>query len=126
MNLTELSIEHHEQMEESGFYDNDRNLGELLMLCVTELAEAMQADRRNKINPDLGEFETWADHSNLKAGGWAHCYENTIKDYLPQELAGAILRILDICAYLEIDIQKFVDLEREYLKLRKKKHGKKY
>jgi len=124
--LTELSKEIHETMKSKGFYDKPRCLGKSLMLCVTELAEAMQADREGSVNPEVEEFEAWVTSQELKGPGWALCYEQEIKDTLPQELAGAIVRILDLCAYLEIDIQKFVDLEMKYNKLRPHKHGKKY
>lgn len=124
MNLTELSKEIHENAKDKGFYNGKRNFGELLMLCVTELADAMQADRKGRDYPnqnlDAYEFD------DIDENIFMHVYESCIKDTIPQELAGALIRILDLCAYLEIDIQKFIDLEMRYNKLRPHKHGRKY
>ena len=39
MNLTELSKEIHQDNKEKGFWDEERNIGEMLMLIVSELGE---------------------------------------------------------------------------------------
>ena len=45
MSLGELSKFCHSIAKEKGFWDKERNMGEALMLIVTELAEAMEAYR---------------------------------------------------------------------------------
>lgn len=37
----------------NGYMKKDRNLGEMLMLCVSELAEALEGHRRNKMDDHL-------------------------------------------------------------------------
>ena len=68
--------------------DPNKNIGELLMLIVSELGEALEAHRS-------GNF-----YSNLKAPDypspqWASCFEI--------ELSGVFIRLFDLCAYLGID-----------------------
>lgn len=124
MNLTELSKIHHEQMKKAGFYDKPRNFGELLMLCVTELGEALQAHRKGQPMPIPEYFKKRIEGKTDKL--YTEMYEAIIKDTVPQELVGALLRILDLCAYLKIDVQAFTDLEMGFNKLRPHKHGEKY
>ena len=50
MNYEKLSLKEwcdlcHSIAKEKGFWDKERNIGEALMLIVTELAEAMEAHR---------------------------------------------------------------------------------
>ena len=44
--LNELATVCHGIAREKGFWDEERNIGEALMLIVTELAEAMEAHRK--------------------------------------------------------------------------------
>ena len=45
--INELSQEIHKNAKDKGFYDNvEKNTGELLMLAVSELSEAFEADRK--------------------------------------------------------------------------------
>lgn len=122
MNLTELSKVHHEQMKRSGFYNEPPDFCKQIALLHSEVSEALQADRisRTCTNEFAAHF---AEHNDKP---FKVIYEAQIKDTLPQELAGIILRTLDIAASRKIDIQKFIDLEMRYNKLRDKKHGKKY
>ena len=45
MNVAEIVKEIHETNKSKGFWDKDRNIGELLMLTVSELSEALEAHR---------------------------------------------------------------------------------
>lgn len=53
-------------------------------------------------------------------------FESHIKDTVEDELSDAIIRILDLCGWLNIDIQRHVDLKMQYNAGREKMHGKKY
>ena len=96
MELNELSKLAHKTAVEKGFYDHERPITELVMLIVTELAEAVEADRK----------DNW---SNFK-----------------EEIADTYIRLGDMCAYLNIDIENEINKKMEYNKTRPKKHGKKY
>lgn len=47
-NLNKLSKEIHAENVDRGFYDEKRELGTLLMLVVSELSEALEADRKKR------------------------------------------------------------------------------
>jgi NTP pyrophosphatase (non-canonical NTP hydrolase) len=49
-----------------------------------------------------------------------------IKDTVEDELADVIIRTLDLCGYLGIDIEKHVELKMRYNESREYKHGKNY
>ena len=119
--LNKLRDEIHEYAISKGFWDNQRETGTLLMLCVSELAEAMEADRKDRY-ADLELIEK--DKEDFIDFKWS--FENSIKDTFEDELADTIIRILDLCGAKGIDIEKHNELKMRYNKTREKMHGKKY
>ena len=60
INIAQLAREIHTRNVEAGWWTNletgeplKRNVGEILMLCVTELAEAMEGHRKNRMDDKL-------------------------------------------------------------------------
>lgn len=92
--LNELSRLCHAIAVEKGFWEKERNIGEALMLIVTELAEAMEAHRIQ-------------DEANFK-----------------EELADSFIRLLDLCGGLGIDIEEEITRKSSKNKNRPYKHGK--
>ncbi len=92
--LRELTKLCYETAKEKGFWDKERNIGEALMLIVTELAEAMEAHRVQ-------------DNENFK-----------------EELADTLIRLFDLCGGLNIDIQAEIEKKAAKNKSRPYKHGK--
>lgn len=92
-------------------YDKPADVPKLLMLCVSELAEAMEGDRKNLMDDHLPD-----------------------RKMLEVELADALIRIFDMCGGLNLDIGGAVaekllyNATREDHKLdnRKSETGKKY
>lgn len=88
-----------------------RNVGELLMLCTSELAEAMEGHRKNLADDKL-------PHRSM----------------FEVELADTVIRILDICAGFGLDLEGAYQEKMAYnavradhqLEARKGVHGKKY
>lgn len=83
-----------------------RNIGEALMLCVTELSEALEIFRKHELSAE----------SNVLPG---HCH-------FTEELADTIIRLLDIAGGLELSIGETLMKKLEYNKTRPHKHGKKF
>ena len=92
--LNELAEICHSVAVEKGFWDKPRNMGEALMLIVTELSEAMEAHRLQ-------------DQDNFK-----------------EEIADSFIRLLDLCGGLGIDIEEEIEKKSQKNRNRPYKHGK--
>ncbi len=92
--LNELSELCHSIAREKGFWEGERNIGEMLMLVVTELAEAMESYRRQE------------------------------KENFKEEIADTFIRLLDLSGGLEIDIEAEIERKCQKNKTRPYKHGK--
>ena len=104
MNLMKFADEVHGLAREKGWYDKPKTDLESLMLIVSEISEA-------------------AEH--IRAGTQDyHVQPNGKPDGLAVELADAVIRILDYCAYKDIDLYTAMMTKHEYNKTRPYKHGK--
>lgn len=92
--LNELARICHSIAVSKGFWDEKRNIGEALMLIVTELAEAMESYRVQ-------------NQENFK-----------------EEIADTFIRLLDLCGGLDIDIEVEIEKKSNKNKARPYKHGK--
>lgn len=84
----------HKIARQKGFWDSKRNTGEMLMLIVTELSEAMEAHRVQ-------------DRENFN-----------------EEIADTFIRLFDLCGGLKVDIEKEIHKKMKRNKKRPYKHGK--
>lgn len=119
--LNGLSVEIHEIAKSKGFWDKPAETGTLLMLCVSELGEALEADRKEK-HADVNSFLA----ERMATDNYTSSFEHNIKDTFEDELADTVIRILDICASRSIDIDYFIRKKMEYNSTRPMMHGKKY
>ncbi len=80
--------------------NQNRNIGEILMLIVSELSEALEVHRNNK-------FANMIDFNIVRTEEWTRLnsklFENHIKDTFEDELADVFIRLFDLCGYLKID-----------------------
>lgn len=122
--LKELSATIFEGMVKRGFWEEERNVGELLMLVTSELAEALEADRDDY----RADKEAYVDILNAQRSDELvkEAFEEYIKDSFEDEIADAIIRLLDISAGLNIDIGFHIREKLRYNETRAYKHGKKY
>ena len=114
--LNELSKKIHQDNVERGFYDEQREVGTNLMLVVSELGEAIEADRKCK-------------HANLEAYELAPTeisFKTYIKDTFEDEIADTFIRLFDLCGLYGIDIEKHIETKLAYNRTRGYKHGKAY
>jgi len=87
--------------------DQNRNIGELLMLIVSELGEAINAHRKNK----FAEMEKFLKHSSDNkemSPEWVVCFCLFIKDTFEDELADVFIRLFDLCGYLQIELKELI------------------
>lgn len=128
--LNKACKEQHEFVELKGF--GKRHISTLLMLTVSELAEALEADRKQK-HANLEQFEIdemyvfgrLEDTQEIKER-WKASFERNIKDTFEDEIADAFLRLMDIVGEYGIDIEKHIKLKTQYNTLRPEKFGKQY
>jgi len=87
-----------------GFHDEEREFGTALMLIVSELAEALEASRQG-------------DTRSTKVPTISH---------IEEELADAMIRILDTAQEFKYNLGLAIKAKLEYNKTRQHKHGKRY
>jgi NTP pyrophosphatase (non-canonical NTP hydrolase) len=109
--LNSLAIRVHDIQVANGWWEDRRHITNecwnrggdayvkiaVLGLAMTELAEAIEAVRKNRYGMD--------------------------KDSLERELGGAMVRILDMAGAYNLDVQKAFEIELEACKQRGIKHG---
>jgi NTP pyrophosphatase (non-canonical NTP hydrolase) len=106
--------------KEKGFDNPNYNIGELLMLITSELGEALESHRKER-------FSNWQSFDkDISELGETKAFELHIKDTFEDEIADAILRLLDLSARLNIDVEKQINAKVNYNKTRPYLHGKKY
>lgn len=120
-----LAEDIHRNANDKGFWKPDSNTAEKLMLIVSELSEAMEADRKGKFaHPQV--WENMEAYENSSNNAWMTAFESHIKDTFQDELADAFIRLLDLSKRYSIDLMKHVQAKHRYNKLRPFMHGKKY
>lgn len=129
--LNQLRDEAYKNSEKHGFHDSDKDLSKTdegfhallaqrLALIHSEISEALEADRKARF-ADLYSFDSSRAFETVEGK-----FQYFIKDSFEDELADAMIRILDLCGWLGIDIQRHVELKMWYNEGRAKKHGKNY
>ena len=83
-----------------GWHDVERSERHFLCLVITELSEAVEADRKN-LHANLEAFNS---ANGTKHVTWDRSFEGWIKDTVEDELADAAIRILDLTGVLAVNI----------------------
>jgi len=102
------------------------------MLCLihSEVSEALEADRKEHY-----AVKSWNMENNISSLDFENEtdrlyfmqeFQVAIKNSFEDELADIIIRVLDLCAFKKIDIEKHIALKMKYNSLREKYHSKKY
>jgi NTP pyrophosphatase (non-canonical NTP hydrolase) len=103
MDHNQLSLKIHENAKLKGFWDNVKSYDHYLTLVITEIAEAVEADRDGK-RADVAGY--------MKASGTAkvftseQIYEAYIKGTIDEEIADTTIRLFDLAGFLQIDFDR--------------------
>ena len=141
MDLNELRDDIHSSAVLKGFYDNEAFIelkltkneikiyrhilfAQRIALIHSELSEALEADRKDKY-PDK-DLSLKLNKKDFIGFTWMSNFEEEIKNTVSDELSDIILRVFDLCGWLDIDIQTHIELKMKYNKQRGYKHGKNY
>lgn len=125
--MKELIEKAHANSVKHGFYDRPYNLGEKLMLIVSELSEALEADRKGR-HADLEGFNNPKQLTpRTNKDPFDDKFEIYIKDTFEDEIADVFIRLFDLCGSMpNMDIMKHIELKMKYNEGRPAKHGKNY
>lgn len=132
--LNAFAAEVHKNAVDHGWWKDDRSLPEILMLCVSELSEALEEYRAGRLMFYCGS--TNKNCENLPMSGTVlidgeeyqspcpNCHSpNRKPEGAAVEFADCIIRILDYCGHAGIDIEAVIAAKHEYNKSRPYRHG---
>lgn len=109
INLNELRNRAYKTACEHGFHDKELSNEHLLCLVISELMEAVEADRKGRLgNKCKSRFEMDYNRYPALVGEekrFRFSFEKHVKDSLPDELADACIRLLDLCGLRNIELE---------------------
>lgn len=100
MNLNELRDEAYSIAKANGWHEQSHSNEHWLMLIITEIAEAVQADRMGK-HADVAKFKEWQGNSlplseETRTRRFKEDFEAYIKNSVEDELSDVVIRCLDL------------------------------
>ena len=117
MNIKEIAVEIYKNAVDKGFYSEPVEVGTRLMLTVSELAEALEADRKGRWFKGKGVIKEKITVNN---------FADMVKDTVEDEIADAVIRMFDFAEHYGIDLEWHIRQKMNYNATREFKHGKKY
>ena len=108
--LNELSKQINDFVKNIGFDNNDIPLR--IALIHSEISEAFEAFRKDKIceRSNFSLINMLYEQDN----DFKNMFENLVKDTFQDEIADTIIRLLDLCGKLNIDIESHIQLKMRY------------
>lgn len=138
MDIKEISKDINANAHAKGFWDKGIDVPKMLMLIVSEVSEAMEADRISRFynnhtrhldgtTKSAGDTR-WAFHIvDSDDEAWINWFNSEVKNTFQDELADAAIRIFDLATEMGIDLAWHIEQKVRYNAGRPKMHGgKKY
>lgn len=100
---------------EHGFHDQELSNEHFLCLVISELMEAVEADRKGK-RANVDRYNKKIANSRICQGidpdipkerGYEVAYNETIKGSIEEELADAVIRLLDLAGLRNLNLNRF-------------------
>lgn len=106
--LNELRDKAYQCAVEHGWHDEDLSNEHFLCLVISELMEAVEADRKGK-HSKVGMFKEWQGNSiplseETRQRRFKEDFEAYIKGSVEEELADACIRLLDLAGLRNVDL----------------------
>lgn len=119
MNLNELRNEAYSIAKANGWHEEEHSDNHCLMLVITEIAEAVQADRKDK-HADIASFKEYQTYygsflpsEETREIRFKEDFEAYIKNTVEDELADVMIRCLDLAGLRGFDLREAVKLTEE-------------
>lgn len=116
INLNELRDRAYNTACEHGFHNEELSNEHCFCLIISELMEAVEADRKGK-RADRQSFKSsYEDEEPHDDVNFKYCFEKYIKDTIPDELSDAVIRLLDLAGLRGISLESASnDINSEYM-----------
>ena len=101
MNLNELRNQAYRNAVVHGWHDENLSNEHFLCLVISELMEAVEADRKGS-HADIEAFNKYCDRIDFKEN-----FEQQIKGTVEEELADSCIRLLDLAGLRGYDLDSF-------------------
>lgn len=97
-----------ETASRNGFHDEEKPMEHFLMLVITEVSEAVEADRKGKCaNVAMFDREAYTPQPADKVDAhWKFCFEQFIKDTVADEFADICIRLFDLAGTFKFDVEE--------------------
>ena len=122
MDLNDLRDRAYKTACDHGFHDEELSNEHCLCLVISELKEAVEADRKGRLGKKCkSRFEM--DYNRYPAlveeeKRFKCSFEKNVKDTLPDELADAVIRLLDLAGLRGIDLSDTNEIADEFVSLK--------
>ena len=108
MNLNELRDEAYSIAKANGWHEEEHSNEHWFMLVITEIAEAVKADRKN-LHADVKAFKKYEEIIDFKEN-----FERQIKNTVEDELSDVVIRCLDLAGLRSISLCSVVTTDHEF------------
>lgn len=114
MELNLLSKAAHDAAANKGFWENELSVEHCLCLVVSEIGEAVEADRKDR-HHDIASYKAAKDGKSMfskftKKDPEVQAFKKFMKDTVEDELADVVIRLCDLAGDLQIDFTKMSEV----------------
>lgn len=122
MNLNELRNQAYRNAVVHGWHEENLSDEHFLCLVISELMEAVEADRKGKY-ANRKQFDYYMKLKERSSDEFVYAFKHGIKDTVEDELADACIRILDLAGLRNINLSSIsfpIDNSKEHIENRSK------